>query len=1016
MKSVYYKLMLLIVVVVSVVMASFGVANFYVDSGRRYKQLDTEIESIERRLKQTLPDAIWTLNLNLIRSLIEAEGKNSGVVGFELYSEIGERLYSSSSNRTELDIEEVRKVKLVLERMGQVVEIGNLHLLISKKTIRDELIHDQKRLILMIVALNVFLVLTLIVGIKKYIVRPIGAIRKALELVSRSDADLSLRLVEGGSLEFSGINREFNQFVAKLERVMGGNIDEVHQAIQRIARGELDTPIFPIANSSDESVLNSLAKMQANLMQINSDLKIALESAEMAASAKSDFLASMSHEIRTPLNVVIGMSHLASAAESVYEQREYLRNIQTAGRHLLDLINDVLDYSKIEAGKIQIESISFELDSLLNNIATLFRDKVHEKGLELLFNIHPGVPETLIGDPLRIAQVLINYVSNAVKFTEYGDVELSVAVVGNDGDDLLIRFSVTDTGRGIPPEYLEKLFISFEQGAGSTFREFGGTGLGLAISKRLINIMGGEVGVQSTIGQGSRFWATLKFAASSVPSKFGLLREQIAGLRLLVIDDNPKVSSAISKILREMHFNVSVSASGYDGVGEYVDAYKNDQPYSAIILDSNMPDLGGTRIIDHIKLLLSVNSVKAIFLTSSFNKEILTLAKLSGVEEVIVKPVKPSDLFDSLMRLLGVNSGLEVAYSTTQRVFSLNNPPQLGGRKILVVEDNIFNQKVAKGLLSETGADIDVASNGYMCLEMMYRQTYDLIFMDLQMPELDGIETAKLMRKDNAFEHIPIVAMTANALPEDRIKCADAGMNDFIAKPIDAHELWNVLSRFIKPLQTENEVPVELALTVDIDLSTLEPISAEWLAKISSLDTEAGLRRALGRLDKYESYLREFMSSQSNVGTRLGNALSNQSWSLASRIAHSLRGVAGHIGAAQVQSAALRIENSANKSVPDWVALDDLLVELATVTSQLRLHLPLCNKGFEKKRLRTESRRMRIANLLSNLLKNDDPRALDLVENRGEDIHQVYGNSANMIIESIRNFDFPNAIVLSEII
>lgn len=527
--------------------------------------------------------------------------------------------------------------------------------------------------------------------------------------------------------------------------------------------------------------------------------------------------------------------------------------------------------------------------------------------------------------------------------------------------------------------------------------------------------MGGEVGVESTYGNGSRFWATLKFSVPSIPSKFALFRDQVAGLRLLVIDDNPKVSTAISKILRQMNFEVTVCNSGEQGVIEYIKSINEGRSYSVVIADLVMKDIGGIEVVKKIQEITSLAPPKVILLSNGIDKDIFSLENGSAFDEVIVKPVKPSDLFDSLMRLLGTVTDFGPLFTGAERSVSLNKPPQLNGRKILVVEDNIFNQKVAKGLLAETEADVDVASNGYMSMEMMYRQNYDLIFMDLQMPDLDGIETAKLIRKDNAFEHIPIVAMTANALPEDRIKCADAGMNDFIAKPIDPHELWSTLLRYVKPFQSDLDGPNQLSMTVDIDLSTLEPISADWLESISTIDTAAGLRRALGRLDKYESYLREFVSSHSDVGWRLGEALSEEKWSLAARIAHSLRGVAGHIGAVRVQATATRIEAEASRNLADWVALDELLIELSAVTNEIRQNLPYRPIVSRINTDLSEGRIKRVKSILINLLSQDDPRALDFVEHRQADIHAIYSKSAMQLMGFIRNFDFPSALVISRL-
>ena len=691
----------------------------------------------------------------------------------------------------------------------------------------------------------------------------------------------------------SGYLARLQSAAASGERYLANGQDENVWVHRDGSEFPADVALSPVAGEEGELLV-------VTIRDITEQKKAALameharRMAEEAARMKSDFLANMSHEIRTPMNAIIGMTHLTLNTALSVRQRDYLHKIQQSGQHLLGIINDILDFSKIEAGKLEIEQVDFELDSVFRNLANLVGEKASDKGLELVFDVAPDVPATLVGDPLRLGQILINYANNAVKFTEQGEIGITVRKEAEEGEQLLLRFSVRDTGIGLSAEQIERLFASFHQADTSTTRKYGGTGLGLAISKRLTELMGGEVGVDSQPGQGATFWFTVRLGKGcSLPSLMPNL--DLRGLRVLVVDDNHYARTVLSDMLKSMSFVADTAEGGRQALTALTAAARAGQPYDLLLLDWQMPHMDGRETAEQVNKLKLKHKPHMMVVTAHGREDVSAGAASVGIRHIIIKPVSPSMLLDALMRLVGDRDGAPAGQAAQNR-----RPEQArgAGARILLVEDNPLNQQVAYELLVAAGFAVDIAANGKLALDMLERNSYDVVLMDMQMPEMDGIAATQAIRRQQHLRDLPIVAMTANAMRQDQQNCLQAGMNDHIAKPIDPEHLMRTLQRWIKPRAGTTEAIAPPVETVEPDLPR----------DIAGLDVEMGLSHMANRRPLYLSLLGKFAGLQRHTPTEIQAALDKGDMLLALRLAHSLRGAAGTMGAREVQGAAGELE------------------------------------------------------------------------------------------------------------
>jgi two-component system sensor histidine kinase/response regulator len=745
------------------------------------------------------------------------------------------------------------------------------------------------------------------------------------------------------------------------------------------------------------------------------ELRRAKELAEGATKMKSDFLANMSHEIRTPMNAIIGMSHLALKTGLNTRQRDYIQKIQQSGQHLLGIINDILDFSKIEAGKLTVEHTDFELHKVLDNVANLIHDKTNAKGLELVFNIAPEVPEDLKGDPLRLGQILINYANNAVKFTEKGEVGINVNLLQDQGTDVLLRFEVRDTGIGLTKEQMGRLFQSFQQADTSTTRKYGGTGLGLAISKNLAELMGGKVGVESELGVGSTFWFTARLGKGMPKPRNLLPNPDMRGRRILVADDNENARLVLSDLLTAMTMAVEAVDSGQAAIEAVRDGAAKGRPFEMVLLDWRMPGMDGLTVARTLRGLGLTPEPHLLLVTAHGREEVLKEAQGAGIEDVLIKPVNASVLFDTIIRALGGNLD-EGPATTAARGSSLEHSlGSIAGARILLVEDNDINQQVASELLADAGFSVEIAEDGQVALDKVLAPgaAWDIVLMDMQMPVMDGVTSATEIRKTVDALRLPIVAMTANAMQQDRDRCTAAGMQDFVTKPIDPDELWRALLKWIKPRQGPRAA-AQPAPTGPAAGAKAGAAAAHGVPQgIAGLDSATGLKRVMGKPASYVGMLRKFVAGQAGTGESITAALQADDWASAERLAHTTKGVAGNIGAVQIQELAGALEQALKEKKPR-VEADALLLALngplQAMLVALKAQLPDEPVAAQPAVAVDAGRLKKVCAQLQKLLSDDDSAAADLLDEHAELLRAGLGARWRAIESAIRNFDFARAL------
>ncbi|WP_432467269.1 transporter substrate-binding domain-containing protein [Agarivorans sp. Z349TD_8] len=635
-----------------------------------------------------------------------------------------------------------------------------------------------------------------------------------------------------------------------------------------------------------------LAIAKDKLKLSSEKLAQAKQSAEQANNFKSQFLANMSHEIRTPMNAIVGFTHLMLSSKLDDTQQDYANKIKRASLTLLGVINDILDVSKVEAGKLEIEQIKFHLSEIVYNLSNLLAPKAIEKNIDIFMDVDPKVPDILIGDPLRLEQILINLTQNAIKFTEQGQVVVKIKLLESVPNRVTLEFSVNDTGIGISEDNLSKLFQPFAQADDSLTRTHGGTGLGLSISKLLVELMGGEIRATSIENQGSTFSFQLNLAYSEDKQYDQQLQAELRDMRVLVVDDNQLARDISSEILHSFSFRVDCASNAATAI-DMLDRHNNiepEDPYRLVLMDWKMPRMNGIEASKYIKEM-PLRMMPAIILVTAYGREdVSRQVEKEQLDAFLIKPLNASLLFDCIMKLFHQQPSSSLA---TQAMV-----PHLLEGKVLLVEDHPINQELAKEMLTQMGLQASIAKHGQQAIDMLQAEPFDLVLMDIQMPVLDGFEATRAIRKNSRFATLPIIAMTAHAMKEDQQRCFEAGMNAHLAKPIDPEQLFSVLSQYLAP---QAQPDTEPALVINAPAEDPLPV-------IDGLDSQWGITRVGGNAQLYQKLLSDFYSRHHQELETLSQACRLQQFDDVKRIIHTIRGVAGNLGAKSLEQAATDFE------------------------------------------------------------------------------------------------------------
>ncbi|MGE4558501.1 MAG: response regulator [Desulfovibrionaceae bacterium] len=993
MNKVQTKISLVIVAVSTVIFVLYGSYDYTRIHSEMLAELNGKAEAAAVRLAETLPPLVERSDDAGVRRMLQIEMADT-IISAVLVTRPGAQLVAGARRDAAgalrpLDSPPVGEFivrRAVLKAHGR--DIGEAQVYLGTRFMHQQLVASVVSAAIRTLLLLGILVTAIFAVIRRILIQPISSLGRVANAIAES-RDYCLRVARNGDDEIGRLIDSFNEMLSQIQ----SRDDKLKQHSEKLE------DLVSLRTKE-------LVKANSRLIDMNEELSGAKAAAEEANRHKSEFLANMSHEIRTPMNTIIGMSDLVMVAGLDRRQLEYVSIIRSSARSLLSLINDILDFSKIEAGRMDIESVPFALRDVLEEVTDMFLEKAAGKDLELVVDISPEAPRHVASDPLRLRQVLINLTANAFKFTERGEITLAVRPLDCTGDEVTLEFSVRDTGVGIQPEAQRNLFEAFTQADGSTTRKYGGTGLGLAISRRIVLLMGGDIRLRSEPGEGSEFSFTVKVKAER--AKVGrelTLPDDLRGERGLVVEDNEASRYVGERILKSFGFRVQGAGSAEECLELLDRATSEADPVKLVLMDWRLPAMDGIKAAEEIRRRYGGARPRMIMMTAYGREAEMVRARRAGVDSFLIKPVKPSLLFDTIMEMHGRGD-------VDRRRADEDSGVGVAGMRVLLVDDNAVNQQVAREILTLAGVQVDCASNGVEAVAKARDRQYDAVLMDVQMPEMDGYTATRILREDLGLTALPIIAMTAHAMHEDRGRCLDAGMDDYAPKPLDRKELFAALRRNVKNFTPWPEAE---RIAPQAGQETLEP------APIPGLDVSAGVRRIGVSFDAYLAIVRNFLKEHADIAAQVESALIGGRSDEAVRLSHSLKGAAANVAAEAISGQARALEAACCVENEDEALR--LLDGVASSLQELAAAVDAANACLPQRRdASVPVGGLNLANVLDQLalaLDDADPAASsDLVQDlytlvqRIPEVEAPLMSAMKLLEQSVSEYDFEEALMV----